>query len=63
MRAGDIGHGVGYTYPHDLESGVAAQQYLPDSLVERVYYVPTGRGDEAHNASILARIKQLLGRN
>ena len=63
MRAGDIGHGVGYIYPHDVEPGVAAQQYLPDSLVDRIYYVPTGRGEEVHNASILPRIKKLLGRN
>jgi putative ATPase len=63
MRAGDIGHGVGYQYPHDVESGVAAQQYLPDALIGRTYYVPTARGSEAHSASILGRIKKLLGRN
>ena len=63
MRAGDIGHGVGYEYPHDVESGVAAQQYLPDALIGRTYYVPTARGDEAQSASILGRIKKLLGRN
>jgi len=63
MRAGDIGHGVNYQYPHDLESGVAEQQYLPDPLVGRSYYEPTSRGDEAQNASILGRIKKLLGRN
>jgi len=63
MRAGDIGHGVNYQYPHDLESGVAEQQYLPDALVGRSYYEPTSRGDEAQNASILGRIKKLLGRN
>ena len=63
MRAGDIGHGVGYEYPHDVESGVAAQQYLPQALSARTYYVPTARGDEALSASILGRIKKLLGRN
>ena len=63
MRAGDFGHGVGYQYPHDVESGVAAQQYLPDALIDRTYYVPTARGSEAQSASILGRIKKLLGRN
>ena len=63
MRAGDIGHGVDYQYPHNLESGVAAQQYLPDALADRAYYEPTTRGDEAASASILIRIKKLLGRN
>lgn len=63
MRAGDMGHGVDYQYPHDLESGVAAQQYLPDALALRTYYDPTARGQEAQSASILVRIKKLLGRN
>jgi putative ATPase len=63
MRAADIGHGAGYQYPHDLDTGVAAQQYLPDALIDRNYYEPTTRGDEAQSAAILGRIKKLLGRN
>jgi putative ATPase len=63
MRASDIGHGAGYQYPHDMDSGVAAQQYLPEALTGRVYYEPTNRGEEAHGASVLGRIKKLLGRN
>ena len=31
-------HGKGYRYPHDFPGGVVDQQYLPDSLVGRVYY-------------------------
>jgi putative ATPase len=63
MKSGDIGHGVDYVYPHNLESGVAEQQYLPDALVGRMYYEPTSRGAEAHSGTILGRIKKLLGRN
>ncbi len=53
-----LGHGSGYAYPHDLPSGVARQQYLPDILADRQYYEPTGRGDEAAWAEIAERLAQ-----
>lgn len=36
----------GYKYPHDY-GGYVKQQYLPDSLKDRVYYVPSKNGKEA----------------
>ena len=41
------GIGVGYEYPHDFEDADVAQQYLPDELTERRYYLPTDQGYEA----------------
>jgi putative ATPase len=41
------GIGVGYRYPHDFEGADVDQQYLPDELVERRYYLPTDQGYEA----------------
>ena len=41
-----LGHGVGYEYPHAHPRGWVDQQYLPDALVGRRWYVPTERGDE-----------------
>ena len=35
-----------YKYPHSY-GGWVAQQYLPDSLKDKVYYNPTDNGDEA----------------
>ena len=35
----------GYKYPHDY-GGYVEQQYLPDSLKDKIYYVPSGRGYE-----------------
>ncbi len=35
-----------YKYPHDY-GGYVEQQYLPDSLKDKVYYVPSNRGYEA----------------
>ena len=34
-----------YKYPHDY-GGYVEQQYLPDSLKDRVYYVPGDKGYE-----------------
>jgi putative ATPase len=41
------GIGVGYRYPHDFEEADVGQQYLPDELAERRYYLPTEQGYEA----------------
>jgi putative ATPase len=41
------GIGVGYRLPHDFEGADVAQQYLPDELVERRYYLPSEQGYEA----------------
>jgi putative ATPase len=55
-----LGHGKGYLYSHDAEHGVATQQYLPDELVGREYYTPTGRGYERDVAARLERIRAIL---
>ena len=57
-----LGHGEGYVYPHDLPSGVAAQQYLPDDLAGISYYQPTGHGSEAAISERMAAVRKLLGR-
>jgi putative ATPase len=41
-----IGYGKGYQYAHDLENKVADMQCLPDNLLDRQYYHPTGEGFE-----------------
>jgi putative ATPase len=41
------GIGVGYRYSHDFEGADVEQQYLPDDLAERRYYLPTDQGYEA----------------
>ena len=61
--AGRLGHGQGYRYSHDEPHGVAEQQYLPDDLVDRVYYRPTDRGAESRLGERLQRLRALLGRD
>lgn len=42
----DIGYGAGYQYAHDSQDAIVEQQHLPEQLVDRKYYFPTGRGME-----------------
>jgi putative ATPase len=46
------GIGVGYRYPHDYEGADVQQQYLPEELADRRYYLPT---DQGYEATIAAR--------
>ena len=38
------GIGVGYRYPPDFEGSDIAQQYLPEALADRTYYLPGEQG-------------------
>ena len=53
--AQQIGHGTGYRYPHDAESGWVDQQYLPTEQIGAAYYEPSGRGAEADVAERMSR--------
>lgn len=44
--ARNLGHGVGYKYPHDYEGSYINQQYLPDEFKDVRYYRPTDNGYE-----------------
>lgn len=54
-----MGHGKGYRYPHSDPRGVSQQQYLPDELVDRVYYSPTQHGNEREIADRLEKIRRI----
>jgi putative ATPase len=44
--AESFGHGEGYVYPHAYRDHWAAQQYLPNSLKGRTFYIPSIIGYE-----------------
>ena len=44
--AGKLEHGAGYRYAHDSPHGVVEQQYAPDPLLGKDYYVPSANGNE-----------------
>ena len=41
-----LGYGKDYKYAHDFKDAYAPQDYLPDELAGRLYYLPTERGYE-----------------
>jgi putative ATPase len=49
--AADLGHGVGYRYPHDDPSGWVSQQYRPDEVAGQRYYQPSVHGFEGRLAA------------
>jgi putative ATPase len=58
----DMGIGVGYDYPHDADSSVVRQQYLPDGHESAIFYRPKPSGAEREIAERLARIDTILGK-
>jgi len=48
--AAELGHGVGYLYPHHFPRHYVEQEYLPRGMEGRRYYEPGGEGEEAELA-------------
>ncbi|WP_300408304.1 replication-associated recombination protein A [Lagierella sp.] len=44
--AKDLGHGIGYKYPHDYKGGYVKQRYMPLNYDIKKYYRPENRGYE-----------------
>lgn len=53
--AKNLGHGIGYKYPHDYEGSFISQQYLPNELIGKKYYEPTENGYEIEIKKRLSR--------
>lgn len=53
--AKNLGHGVGYMYAHNYENHYAKQQYLPEELKGRHFYMPTHQGYEKTQYDYLAK--------
>lgn len=58
--AAALGHGKGYVYSHDEPHAVARQQYAPDPLVGKDYYVPKPIGHEKRLAEQVAALRRIL---
>jgi putative ATPase len=55
-----LGHGTAYKYAHDDPRGVVEQQYAPDTILDKAYYVPGTRGAEAEYAQRYARLRKIV---
>jgi len=51
-------HSTTYKYPHDYPNNFVVQQYLPNNLINRTYYIPK---DTSPNERMLKQIKEKLG--
>ncbi|MDR0669626.1 MAG: AAA family ATPase [Treponema sp.] len=54
-----FGHGEGYIYPHAYRDHWAAQQYLPSSLVGKLFYMPSRTGYEGKIREEVMRKREL----
>jgi putative ATPase len=54
-----FGHGEGYIYPHAYRDHWAAQQYLPSSLVGKLFYMPSRVGYEGKIREEVLRKREL----
>ncbi|MEK7704993.1 MAG: replication-associated recombination protein A [Myxococcota bacterium] len=50
----ELGYGQEYKYPHNFEGHYVPERYLPDELAGKIYYAPSGEGDERDIAARLA---------
>ncbi len=57
--ASQLGHGANYIYPHDENSGVASQSYLPEELADSHYYRPSHHGAEERLGAVSDRLRKL----
>lgn len=51
-----LGRGTGYLYAHDFPNHYVKQQYLPDELVDRRFYLPSEQGYEKQIREHLQKI-------
>lgn len=56
--AAKLGHGIGYKYAHDFKNHYVKQQYLPNEIKDRVFYVPSDHGYEKKIQEHLKKIRE-----
>jgi putative ATPase len=55
--AAKLGHGLGYQYAHNYENHYVKQQYLPDEIKDRKFYIPSDNGYEVQIQEYFKKIK------
>ncbi len=55
--ASKLGHGVEYKYPHVYRNHYCEQQYLPDEIIDKTFYEPSGNKREQAIKSYFDRLK------
>ena len=52
-----FGHGDGYLYAHDFQNHYVNQQYLPDEVKDRQFYIPSMNGEEKNIRDWFSKIR------
>jgi len=55
----ELDYGKGYQYAHDYDNKITNMQCLPDSLKQRIYYIPTNEGSEKRVSEHMENIEAL----
>jgi putative ATPase len=58
-RMSHLGYGQGYQYAHDAQERITPMTCLPESLLGRVYYLPSGEGFEKRLRERLEEIRRI----
>lgn len=53
-----IGRGIDYKYPHSYPNNYVEQQYLPDNLKDKIYYVPQNNKFERNVENFMKTLKK-----
>ena len=56
--ASKLGHGISYKYPHSYPNNYVKQQYLPDTLKDSKYYIPSNNKLEKQTEKYWDEIKK-----
>ena len=60
VQAKSLGSGVGYKYPHDDERSVVEQDYLPESLRDKRYYLAKSIGKERDLLELWKKLRGII---
>ncbi len=55
----ELGYGEGYVYDHSLESNYSGQNYFPDNVEKKSFYIPKSLGFEKKIKEKLLKLKKL----
>lgn len=54
-----LGHGQGYMYPHAYENNYCVQQYMPDEILDKIFYSPSNSKREQAIKSYFDNLKNI----
>jgi putative ATPase len=55
----ELGYGHGYLYPHSYKDGMVKQDYMPEPLKDKQYYLPKDRGYEKKLKEFMERVRKI----